>query len=192
MNFESKLGPFTMNYISAGNYKSCCFGLVTLGTQKFENKDNENLFLARVLLLWEVHEEVTSKMKHDLNTFPSTISKEYTLSWSQSSSLRSDLEAFRGKPFTNEETRRMDLKSILGNWCNLEISDFKSSDGNVYSRIKEISFLKNKQKNSLQQSVHKLMLFNIHEPDWETYESLDPYIKERLQKAIEWKKLRKY
>ena len=52
-----------MDYISPGTYKSCCFGLINLGTFKFENEGVVDKFISQIMLLWEIHKELTSKPK---------------------------------------------------------------------------------------------------------------------------------
>ena len=181
-----------MDYISPGTYKSCCFGLINLGTFKFENEGVVDKFISQIMLLWEIHKELTSKPKLNSDALSPIIVKEYTLSLSNSSSLRSSLESWRGKPFSEDEIRRFDLKTILGGWCNLEISDFKKNDELTYSTVTEILPLKDDQKIKLPKLKREIVFFNIHEPDWDLYKSFDMTIKDKLQKSIDWKKARNY
>ena len=181
-----------MGYISPGTYKSCCYGLINLGTLKFENEGADDKFTSQIMLLWEIHEELTSKPKRNLDALPPNIAKEYTLSLSNSSSLRSDLESWRGRPFSEDEIRRFDLKTILGGWCNLEISDLKKNDELTLSMFTAILPLKDVQKIKLPKLKREIVFFNIHEPDWDVYKSFDTTIKEKLQKSIDWKKAHNY
>ena len=106
--------------------------------------------------------------------------------------MRSDLESWRGRLFSEYEIRRFDLKTILGGWCNLEISDFKKNDELTCSMFSAILPLKDDQKIKLPKLKQEIVFFNIHDPDWDLYKSFNTTIKEKLQKSIDWKKARNY
>jgi hypothetical protein len=85
------------------------------------------------MLGWEIHgvndDGTPIKMKDGR---PFAMFKNYTLSWSDKATLRIDLQAWRGRPFTAEEMRRFDLKTILGAWCMLNVIEKPGTDGKIY------------------------------------------------------------
>ena len=67
---------------------------------------------------------------------PFAIFKNYTLSWSEKANLRLDLQSWRGKPFTQEEMQRFDLKNVLGAWCMLNIIERPGkNDNKMYTNV---------------------------------------------------------
>jgi hypothetical protein len=67
-------------------------------------------------------------------TGPAVIGKHYTLSLSEKANLRADLEAWRGKMFTETELAGFDVKSVLGKPCQLGVVH-KSVGGKTYANI---------------------------------------------------------
>ena len=109
---EDTGGSFTP--VPAGMHLARCYRIIDLGTQKTEFEGNVD-FKRKLKIVWEIHGEddegkpiVTSKNE------PMIITKDYTMSWGDKATLRKDLQSWRGKPFTEDEQKRFDLKSVLG------------------------------------------------------------------------------
>jgi hypothetical protein len=86
--------------------------------------------LHQITIYWEIHgindNGQPLKMKDGR---PFGAFQNYTLSWAPQANLRIDLQAWRGKPFTEEEMRRFDLKTVLGAWCMLNLIESTGNDG---------------------------------------------------------------
>jgi hypothetical protein len=90
----------------------------------------------KVDLRWQTEttytDETTSKEKRF------QVTKRYTLSLSEKSSLRRDLEAWRGRKFTKEELLGFDLEKLIEANCQLQIIHNIADNGKVYGNIQAI------------------------------------------------------
>ena len=106
------------------------------------------------------------------------------------SNLRIDLQAWRGKAFTQEEMRKFDLKNILGAWCMLNIIERTGQNGNTYSNVSNVTPVPSVIKQSgLPQAVNKNELFNLQEPDMALFETFSDNLKTKITSSPEWEKL---
>jgi len=119
------------------------------------------------------------------------IFKNYTLSWSDKANLRLDLQSWRGKPFTQEELRRFDLKTVLGAWCMLNIIERPGKDGTkIYSNINGVTPVPAMiKKNGLPEGINDLEIFNLQQPDMAMFDSFSQNLKTKIQASPEWQKL---
>ena len=117
--------------VSEGVHIANCISIIDLGDQYSEKYDKTQ---RKVLLTWEVTDET---IEIDGEEKPRVISNEYTLSLSEKANLRTHLEAWRGKNFTQEELDGFDLQNVLGKPCQLSIVH-NERNGNVYANIKSI------------------------------------------------------
>ena len=117
--------------VSEGVHIANCISIIDLGDQYSEKYDKTQ---RKVLLTWEVTDET---IEIDGEEKPRVISNEYTLSLSEKANLRTHLEAWRGKNFTQEELDGFDLQNVLGKPCQLSIVH-NERNGSVYANIKSI------------------------------------------------------
>jgi hypothetical protein len=121
---------------------------------------------------------------------PFGIFKNYTLSWSEKANLRLDLQSWRGKPFTQEEMRKFDLKNVLGAWCMLNVIERQGTDGNMYANVNGVTPVPAMIKqNGLPTAVNKNELFKIDEPDMEMFNGFSENLKKKITSSPEWEKL---
>jgi hypothetical protein len=109
--------------------------VIDLGTQKQEWQ-GQTKEMRKVLISWELPEEQMEDGK------PFTVSKRYTLSSHEKSTLRKDLEAWRGKAFTDADfgPGGFDIASVIGKACLLSVVH-SEKDGKTYSNIASIARL---------------------------------------------------
>lgn len=192
-----------------GNFERCppgmhlarCYRIIDLGTQKSEYM-GQTKYLHKIMLGWEIHGTDDSgqplRMKDGR---PFAIFKNYTLSWSEKANLRLDLQAWRGKPFTQEEMRKFDLDAVLGAWCMLNIIE-TDRDGKTYTNVNGVTpvphamrfktVYENGEKkliDILPDPVNKKELFNLSDPDMEMFQSFSDNLKAKIQASPEWQKL---
>jgi len=99
----------------AGNHIAICTGVVSVG--KHENNFNpEKAPKNEVVLMWTLPNAVRE------DGFPFVLTKTYTLSLHEKASLRKDLNAWRGKAFTEQELEGFNLLNILEKPCMLQIN----------------------------------------------------------------------
>ena len=109
-------GGFTQ--VPEGQHQAVCYRLVDSGTiDDVYPKGSDNPSKKRKLLhiFWELPEQLTDSGK------PMMISKSYTHSLHESSTLHRDLTGWRGKAFTEEDLAGFDLRKVLGVSAVLEV-----------------------------------------------------------------------
>lgn len=125
--------------IPEGVYMAVCYGVIDLGHQFSPAFNNEN---RKALIQWELpdcrgdFERDGQKM-----SLPRAISKRYTVSLSEKSNLRRDLESWRGRRFTPVELTGFDLKNVLGASCQLQVVHDTTKEGRTVARVGAIMAL---------------------------------------------------
>lgn len=107
-----------------------CIKIIDLGTQKNEFQ-GEVKFKAQTLISWELPNALMTDGEHAGKPF--IVSKFYTTSLHEKSTLRHDLAAWRGRDFTAEELKGFDPKNILGKPCMLSLVKAESGKTKVAS-----------------------------------------------------------
>jgi hypothetical protein len=185
---EDKGGSFETTPV--GSHLARCYRIVDVGTQKSEYQGQVK-YLHKVMLGWEIHgvndDGTPIKM---MDGRPFAMFKNYTLSWSDKATLRIDLQAWRGRPFTAEEMRRFDLKTVLGAWCMLNVIERAGQDGKMYVNVANISPVPAMIKQAgLPAAVNKNEMFNLADPDMEMFNSFSDNLKKKIMASPEWEKL---
>ncbi len=183
---------------TGGNFERCppgmhlarCYRIVDLGTQKSEYM-GEVKYLHKIMLGWEIHgADENGKALKMMDGRPFAIFKNYTLAWSEKANLRIDLQAWRGKAFTQEEMRKFDLQNILGAWCMLNIIERQGQNGNTYSNVSSVTPVPSVIKQSgLPQAINKNEMFNLQKPDMAIFETFSENLKTKITSSPEWEKL---
>jgi hypothetical protein len=182
-----------------GNFERCpsgmhlarCYRIIDLGTQKSEYMGQVK-YLHKVMIGWEIHGTDDNGQPLKMNDGrPFAIFKNYTLSWSEKANLRLDLQSWRGKPFSQEEMRKFDLKAILGAWCMLNIIERPGkTDGKMYTNVDGVTPVPAIIKqNGLPQPVNANELFNLQTPDMTMFETFSDNLKAKIKSSPEWEKL---
>lgn len=166
--------------IEAGSYPARCVGVIDLGIQhnEFTGKDQE-----RVRLVWELP---TERVEMDGEDKPRWLSKPYTASLHEKATLRKDLDAWRGKPFTQEELSGFDLHNVLNAPCILSVVNQEGKNGSVYAKVGGISkIMKGMEVPPLE---NPMFSFDMDADDAETVlESLPKWMQDEVKNSITWK-----
>lgn len=171
--------------VPAGVFAARCFSVIDLGTQVVEYQ-GEVKHQRKVQLGWELYgEDETGASLTTDDGEPMSISKRYTLSLSEKSKLRPDLEAWRGRPFTDEELKGFDLHNLLGAPCFLNITHSEKNN-KTYSNIASITPLPKQMREAIPHQHNKNRIYTITDGKNEVYESLYDKLKETIDKAVEW------
>lgn len=125
---ENSGGNFEL--IPADQYAAICYRVIDLGTQKGEYQGVPN-HKRQAMISWEID----AKMEDGK---PFAISKWYTLSLNEKSSLRPDLESWRGKAFTQEELDGFDISKLLKVPCLLQIVHKTNKQGQIKASVNSI------------------------------------------------------
>ena len=174
--------------VPAGSHLARCYRIIDLGTQKTEYM-GETKFLRKVMFAWELHgEDGEGNELATADGKPMAIFKNYTLSLNEKANLRLDLQAWRGKPFTEEESRRFDISVVLGHWCMLNVIHRPGKEGKVFANVASISPVPTQVKKfGLPEGVNALQMFRLAEPDMEMFQTFSKGLKAKIETSPEWK-----
>lgn len=121
-------GPFKP--CPPGPQQAVCCDVVDLGIEtssQFKTKSGDPLRQHKVRLKWQ-----SSHLMDDGK--PYIVGKKYTLSLDRRATLRKDLEAWRGKPFTDSEAEEFDLERLLGVNAFIAVHH-TAKNGEVYADV---------------------------------------------------------
>lgn len=113
----------------AGSWGSVCCDVVDLGIVEstFSGKTKKQ---HKIRVVWQIDENMPDGK-------PFLVSQRYTLSLHEKAGLRKDLEAWRGRAFTDEELEGFDVETVIGAPCLLSVVQAVSG-GNVYANVKGV------------------------------------------------------
>lgn len=179
-------GGGNFKQIPGGVYIGRCYRLIDLGTQHGEYQGVPNL-KRKVMVSWELFgEDADGQPLSTDDGKPLVISKRYTLSLGKNAALRSDLESWRGKSFTDAELKGFNVSNLLGVYAMVNVT-IDERDGKTYSNVKSLSPLPSALKNSKPLAVNDDEEFDVTAPDMEMFERFSDKLKETIRACTEWK-----
>ncbi|MGA9164371.1 MAG: hypothetical protein WBZ31_07915 [Thiobacillus sp.] len=161
----------------AGAVAARCCRLIDLGSQEstFEGKTSMK---RKILLSWELAELRTDGS-------PFTISRRFGLSLHENSALRAFLQAWRGRPFTDDELAGFDLRKLINAPCLLNIAHTQRN-GKDYANILSVSPLPKGM--TAPELAAPAVLFDVDDPDApDTLEGLSEGLQATITASPEWK-----
>ncbi len=168
----------TFEMTPVGAQVARCYRVIDLGTQTTEWQ-GQTKKAHKVMLSWEL---LGDERMSDGRPF--SISKRYTVSTHEKSSLRKDLEAWRGKAFTPDEESRFSIASVLGAYCLLNVTHNTGGDGNVYANVASLMPVpKGLPKPA---AVNPNQLFDLDDRDMAMFETFSDKLKQTIMGSEEW------
>lgn len=154
-----------------GTFLAICYKLIDIGTQHGEYQGQPTA-RRQVVIGWELPSELMADGQ------PFVVSQFYTASLNEKAKLRHDLEAWRGRAFTEEEMKGFDLRSIAGKPCMLSLIDKagKTRVGGVMKLPKGMPVPK---------AVNANILFSVDEWDQKVFESFSPKFQSLIEASDE-------
>ncbi len=172
MTFTAQNKKTDFEHPPEGTQIGRCFRLIDLGTQFSRYWGNAK---RKILIVWELPE---CAMKDGR---PFSASKRYTLSFMENSTLRQDLQSWRGRVYTEQEIP-FDVQKILGHACLLNIT--RNGD---YSNIMAIMAL---QKNiQCPPQINPTLVFDLDNFNQQIFDSLSDGLKTTIALSPEYQKL---
>lgn len=166
-----------------GTHTARCFSIVHTGTRTDENyKTSKNI----VRITFELPEE-RAVFKEGDNEKPFVISKKYNLSLNEKATLRKDLESWRGKEFTPEESKGFDITKLLGLPCMVSVVHKTADNGNVYANVTSVT--KPPKSVTVPEAENKTFLFSVDNFDQEAFDNFPDFIKDEIMESNEYKNL---
>jgi hypothetical protein len=169
----------TFKSAPAGTHVARCIRLIDIGTQHGEYQGKRTV-RRQIIVMWELPNEL---MDGD-EPKPFVCSKFYTASLSEKANLRKDLEAWRGRAFSNEELAGFDLKTILGKPCMLSIVE-KDGGGTKVGGVMSLP-------KGMQVPPHTNEVWSFDIDDWneERFSAMSDGIKKLIQGSDEFQSIR--
>jgi hypothetical protein len=152
-----------------GTFVARCVQVIDLGTQYSDFYEKS---AHKILLGWELPDEL------DEGGRPFMVWKRYTLSLNRKAALRKDLEAWRGKAFSEDELSGFDVPNILGTSCMINVVHTKGTNGAVFSNVNSVMSMMRGTKCPPQ--VNESILFDIDNWDDNVFYTFS----DNLQKTI--------
>lgn len=157
-----------------GVYLAISSAMIDLGVQ--ENKQFGKT-QRKFMMIWTI---IGEEIEINGEKQARTVSKEYSFSLNEKSTLRKDLQAWRGVPFRNEELKGFDLTTILNKACQLQII-LEEKDNKEYNNIAGIMSLSKGMK--VEELADTYFFDMTNSETWENYSRVPNWIKEKIKKA---------
>ena len=172
--------------VPPGSHLARCYRIIDLGTQKSEYMGKEK-YLPKVMIQFEVHsEDESGKPLATSDGKPLSIAKSFTCVLAEKSTLRKDLQMWRGREFTAEELRGFELKNVLGAWAMLTVTK-SESNGKTYTNIAAINPVhKSLKEAGLPKGVNELKIFDLSDPDMALFDTFSENLKNKIMSSPEW------
>lgn len=168
-------GGVEIKQLEPGVYTGIASAIIDLGIQEsamFGNKQR------KIMIIWQI---VGETIEINGENKPRVMSKEYTLSLSEKSTLRKDLQAWRGKAFSQKELQGFDLVNILNVPCQLQIIQTEKN-GKVYTSIASIMAI---QKGLQVEKLDEVFIFDSYDATtWDNLLKVPKWIIEKIKKCL--------
>lgn len=167
-------GGQVIEKLENGVYTAVSSAIIDLGLQKNEQfKKIQRKFM----MIWTI---IGEEVEINGEKQPRTISKEYSFSLNEKSTLRKDLQAWRGKPFSEEELQGFNILAVLNKACQLQII-LEEKNNKKYNNIAGIMSL---PKGSNVPKLEDTYYFDMENVEtWENYCKIPNWIQEKIKKA---------
>ncbi|MCL1855095.1 MAG: hypothetical protein FWF86_05120 [Clostridia bacterium] len=160
--------------LEAGVYTAVCTMVVDLGIQYNKHFDKST---QQVKILWNI---IGETVEINGETLPRQVSKDFTMSLDERSTLRKMLQSWRGAAFTAEELQGFDLKKLLGAGCQLQLIH-KTNERGTFAVVENIMAL---PKGSPKPEAESVTFFDMDDAaTYEVFASLPRYIQEKAAQA---------
>ena len=167
-------GNTSIPKLENGVYTAISSMMIDLGGQRSSLDNNVR---RKIIIVWNIIGEFIEVNKEKL---PRVMSKEYTFSINEKSNLRKDLQAWRGKAFTEEELEGFNILTIMNKPCQLQIIN-EEKNGKNYNNISAIMAM---PKGMEVEPLDETTVFITNNPEtWEKYAKIPKWIREKIKKA---------
>lgn len=175
MEFIAKSeGNSNIPKLENGVYTALSSMLIDIGFQKSQLDSN---IRRKFIMVWDIVGEFIEVNKEQL---PRVMSKEYTLSLNEKSNLRKDLQAWRGKAFTEEELEGFNLLTVMNKPCQLQIIN-EEKNGKTYNNISAIMAI---PKGMTVEPLKETTVFILNNSEtWGNWKKIPKWIKEKIKKS---------
>lgn len=110
-----------------GLHQAVCIDVVDLGIQKTQYGDQ-----VKIEVRWVIEEIDPKTGKQHM------ILRRFTPSLHKKANLRSVLESWRGKKFSDEELKGFDIEKLIGANCQIQVCHNITSEGDTYANVQAV------------------------------------------------------
>lgn len=163
--------------VEPGVYMAVCVGVVDLGEQyseKFKSYSN------KVKFVWALPSET---IEIDGKTEERQLSKEFTFSVSKKGGLRTFLESWNSRTYSDDEFAELDVFDQLGRPCQLQVV---LNDTKEYSNVANLMPLPNGMPAPTSQTA--FFTWDMDAWDDATFEKLPAWTQEQIKKSTQYQK----
>ena len=163
--------------VEPGVYMAVCVGVVDLGEQyseKFKNYSN------KVKFVWALPSET---IEIDGKTEERQLSKEFTFSVSKKGGLRTFLESWNSKTYSDDEFAELDVFDQIGKPCQLQVV---LNDTGEYSNVANLMPLPKGMPAPVSNTA--FITWDMEAWDDAVFEALPEWTKEQIKKSTQYQK----
>jgi len=184
---QSSNGQSDFKLPPAGNFMARLYRIIDIGTQTTEWMGKKKM-QRKIIAMFELHgEDNDGQPLQTAEGKPLIVSKRYTLSLDEKATLRKDLEAWRGKAFTQAELDGFNLEVLLGKCCMVSITH-STYDGKEYANIAGISQVSAALKKLGEPvGVNEPMIFTLDPFDQDKFNKLSEGMQGVIKKSAEYR-----
>lgn len=187
MSLNPPKNQSTYELVPAGNHVARCYRVIHIGTIP-ETYMGEEKMMNKIMIGFELLNE-KKVFKEERGEEPYVISREYTFSMNEKSNLRKMIEGMYGIVFHNEEAEAFDFLNLIGEACLVNVVHKKSGKGNDYAVITGASPIPKGME--VPKGYNKAQKLDYGDGwDEKFFESLPPFIKDKMAKSKEFKAMR--
>ena len=163
--------------VPPGTYPAVCYMMVGIGEQFSERFQNSS---KQLIIGWQIPGET---IEIDGEEKPRIVTKQYTASLNTKAKLRSDLIAWRGRDFTDEELKGFDIRKIVGAPCMVSVIHKQSSNGKVYANVTGVLALPKDMPKPTVSSPDDFVVYDVESDPLTGIDELPQWIADRIKKS---------
>jgi hypothetical protein len=174
---SGKTGSEDFPVLSEGSHVARCYAVLDLGTHE-KVWQGQKKMERQVRVVWEVPGERMNDGR------PMAISRTYKASLHEKSSLRKNIESWRGKRLSEAEVDNFDITMLLGRPAMLGVVHTTGADGGVFAGVDTI--MVPPKGTPVPAQENKSIFFDLDDFDPEIYETLGKGVKAKIAKSPEF------
>lgn len=168
----------TFEVAPSGACAARCYRIIDLGTQTF-HVGNEMKQQHQILMAWELIKKMGDGQ-------PFVISEKYTKSLHEKAKLRSVLESWRGRKFTEAERNGFEIEQVLGKVCFLNIVHIHKGE-RTYANV--VSVMPVPDGIPSPAAVNEQLFFNIDEWNDEVFAKIPRFYQDAIKRSPEYQEI---
>jgi hypothetical protein len=184
---ENNGGGAPREQVPAGMHLARCYEMIQIGTET-SIWEGQSKSAMKVRIGFELPEELRT-FKEENGEQPMVISREFTLSMHEKSTLRAFLESWRGQKFTEEEAKKFDITKLMGVPCQLNVTHVEKGE-KTYANIQGATPLHKSMVAAMPAPMNKVRVLSYSDFDWSVFETLPDFLKTKMANTPEYGSLK--